>query len=316
METVFKTFSDQTTELGKKAYKAAQRCVTFKDVIGAWKDMLSTGWMQSYQHVFGELSDAMALFSGLCEKAGEMLGKLGEIRNGILAGWSVSGGRNALWGALFGELETPDGEVLFKGAYGFLDALRDIGEAIRQAFWDFVSEFIDPANKSLFNSDKEGQGMAFLSAKLTDLTQKFQTFTSKIKDFLFTAGEGETETRFERIKNAAKAVFAVITLVVDIIKGIGGFISNIMTQLHPAFYAVESLLNYLLQLFTGKVVNGVKQNAIGNFFSTLSEILKPFTTIINIVVRALASFIAQIATMASKSGVLQTIGNVFKYLST
>ena len=312
MEAVFKEFGDQSTELGKKAYKAAQRCVTFSDVINAWKDMLSTGWMQTYQNIFGKLSDAMALFSGLCDKAGESLGKLGEIRNGILESWNSVGGRNALWGGLFGEMETPDGEVLFAGAYGLLDALRDIGEAIRQAFWDFVGEFIDPASKSLFESDKEGQGMAFLSAKLTELTKNFQAFTAKIKDFLFTAGEGETETRFDRIKNAAKAVFAVFTLVFNVFKGIGQFVGELLTQLHPAIYAIESLVDGLLTMFTGKVVNGAKNNTIGNFFHTLAEILKPVTTVINVVIKALASFIYQIVDMASKSGILKTLGDVLK----
>lgn len=315
MEAVFKTFGDNTQGIGEKAYKAAQRCVTLSDVLNAWKDMLSTGWMKSYEHVFGQLSDAMGLFSGLCNKVSEDLAKLVNIRNGILEHWSLGGGRNALWGALFGELETPDGEKLFKGAYGFLDALRDIGEAIRQAFWDFVGEFIDPANKSLFNSDKEGQGIAFLSAKLTDLTMKFQEFTGKIKDFLFTADDDSTETRMDRIKNVAKAVFSAITLVVNVISGIGGFIGKILQQLHPAISAVEQLIDFIAQMFTGAVVKGAKSNAIGNFFTTLAEILRPVTTVINFVVRALASLIANIIATAKNSGVLTTLGNIFKYLS-
>lgn len=315
METVFKVFADNTKGIGLEAYKAAQRCVTLTDVFNAWKDMLSTGWMKSYEHVFGKLNDAMGLFSGLCNKVSEDLGKLVEIRNGILEKWSLGGGRNALWGALFGELETPDGETLFKGAYGFLDALRDIGNAIREAFFDFVGEFIDPASKSLFNQDKEGQGIAFLSAKLTDLTMKFQEFTGKIKDFLFTANEGETETRMDRIKNVAKAVFSVITLVVNVISGIGQFAGKIIAQLHPAISAVEQLVSWIAQLITGKVAKGVKQNAIGNFFSTLAEVMRPITTVINVAVRALVSLIAQIITIANKSGILQTLGSVFKYLS-
>lgn len=315
METVFKTFGDNTKGIGEKAYKAAQRCVTMTDVLNAWKDMLSTGWMKSYEHVFGQLTDAMGLFSGLCNKVGDDLGKLVEIRNGILERWSLNGGRKSLFGALFGELETPDGETLFKGAYGFLDALRDIGESIREAFWDFIGEFIDPAQKSLFNSDKEGQGMAFLAAGLTNLTQKFQEFTGKIKTFLFTAGEGETETRIDRIKHIVQAIFSAIMLVVNIVKGIGQFGAELLHQLHPAIYAVESLIDGILQMFTGAVVKGAKNNTIGNFFHRLAEILKPVTTVINVVVRALASLIAQLIVTVKKSGIIQTLSGVFQQLS-
>lgn len=316
MEAVFKTFADNTKGVGKEAYKAAQRCVTLTDVLNAWKDMISTGWMKSYELLFGKLSDAMGLFSGLCNKASEELDKLISIRNGILEGWATNGGRNSLFGALFGELETPDGEILFKGAYGFLDALRDVGEAIREAFWDFVGEFINPANKSLFNQDKEGYGMAFLSAKLAELSQRFQNFTGKIKDFLFTANEGETETRFDRIKNVAKAIFSVVTLVVNVISGIASFAGKIISQLHPAISAVEQLISWLAQMFTGQVVAGAKSNAIGNFFSTLAEILRPVTTIINVAVRAIVNLVASLITTAKQSGLLQTLGSIFKYLST
>ena len=315
METVFKTFGDGTTDIGKKAYAAAQRCVTFTDVLNAWKDMLSTGWMKSYEYVFGQLSDAMALFSGLCDKVSNSLSALVELRNGILERWNIGGGRNSLWGALFGELETPDGETLFKDAYGLLDLMQSIGDAIYDAFWDFVGRFINPENKDLFDADREGYGMNFLAAGLTTLTKKFQEFTNKIEDFLFKADPGETTTRFDRLRHVAETIYAVITLVVDVIRGIGQFAGEIIGQLYPAIHAVELLIDMLLQMFTGTVANGVKKNTIGNFFHRLAELLRPVTTVINIVVQALAALIAKVVVMLQQSGLINMIGDALKYVS-
>ena len=315
MEIVFKTFADNTKGIGKEAYKAAQRCTTLTDAFNAWKDMLSTGWMKSYEHIFGKLSDAMALFSGLCNKVSDSLSKLVDIRNGILEGWNLSGGRNALWGALFGELESPDGETLFKGAYGLLDMVTDIGNAIREAFWEFIGLFVDPLNQELYSKDKEGSGIAFLSAGLTVLTEKVQNFTKKIKDFLFKAEPGETETRFDRIKHVAQAVFAAITLIVDVIRGAGQFVGEIIKQLRPAIVAVEQLIDGLLQMFTGDVAKGVKNNTVGKFFHGLAELLRPVTTVINVVVRALAAMIAKFIVMMRQSGLLNVLGSALKYIS-
>ena len=313
METVFKTFADRENGIGKEAYKAAQRCFTLKDAIGAWQDMISTGWMKTYEHIFGKATEAMELFSGLCLKAGDALGKFGEIRNGVLEGWKGSGGRNALWGALFGEIETPDGEVLFKGAYGLLDALKDIGQAIKDAFFDFIGNFVDPANKALFEEDKEGRGIAFISAKITILTKQFQEFTGKIRDFLHSTDESG-ESRIDRIKAIAQAVLAAITFVIDVIKGAFGFVREIGSQLSPAFSAIGGLVSSLLQLFTGDVVAGAKKNVVGNFFKGLAETLKPVTTIISITTRLLAGLTVKFIALLKQSGLFQLLGQAIQFV--
>lgn len=314
METVFKTFADNEKGIGKEAYKAAQRCFTLNDAIGAWKDMLSTGWMTTYEHIFGKAGEAMALFSGLCNKVSESLATLVDFRNDIFGKWKANGGRDSLWGALFGELKTPDDETLFAGAYGLLDAIRDIGNAIHEAVFDFIGNFIDPINKGLFEADKESYGTSFIAAGIANLTQKIQEFTNTIQTFLHSTGEGQTESRLDRIKNVAMGVFSVVTLIVDIIKGIGSFVGEILGQLSPAFSFIGQLLSYLSKLFTGKVAEGVRNNTIGNFFHNLAEALKPFTAIINLAVGVLAKFIARIASWLAQSGLLKTLGTIIQYV--
>ena len=314
MEKVFKTFGDNTKGIGQTAYKAAQRCLTLNDAVGAWKDMLSTKWLQSYQLVFGKLTDAMGLFSGLCDKFGGTLEKLADIRNGILSSWNANGGRDSLWGALVGELETPDGDTLFAGAYGLLDAIQDLGDAITDAFWNFVGRFVGEYNQDWFAESDENK-MAFLGSKLNELTKSFQDFTNSINGFLNKAAPGETETRMDKIGHVAEAIFAVIKMVVDIAKGIGQFVGEIITQLGPSIHVIENLISWICQLFTGAVADGAKKNVVGNFFHGLAETLRPLTTAVNFIIVGVAKLIALIANGIHQSGALEKIGVAFKVIT-
>lgn len=306
MEKVFKTFADNTKGIGREAYMAAQRCVTLSDALNAIKDMLSTGWMKSYQLVFGRLSDAMDLFSGLCNKASAALEDFIATRNGILEHWNVGGGRDSLWATLVGEIETPDGKTLFRGAYGLLDLLVDVSEMVKGAFRDFVRLFVREENLAIYDSNPDYL-FSFLGTAVADFTQKVQSFMDSIGTFLHEVPEGAMESRFDRIKHVIETVYAAIVLVVDVGRGIARFVGEILGQLTPAFDAVQGLITYLATLFTGKVAEGAKKNVIGNFFHNLAEMLRPVTTVINIFVTVLARAIAAVAGFIHQTGLLPAL---------
>ena len=303
MENVFKVFSDNTKGIGKEAYQAAQRCVTLSDAINAIKDMLSTGWMQTYQHIFGKLSDAMNLFSGLCIKASDALAQFVELRNGILEQWSHTG-RDSLWGALVGEIESPDGATLFKGAYGLLDLVVDLGDQIRNAFVDFVLKFADPNNRELYKENPEKM-YAFLAAGLTTVTDKFRDFTTQMGHFFNDIPVGQTESRIDQVRHIVEAVYATVLLVTNVIGGIGRFVGEVLGQLKPTGDAVLYLIGYISQLFTGQVVKDAKKNTIGGFFHSLAESLRPLTSIINLVIPVIANLIGKVMELLNATGLLQ-----------
>lgn len=313
MEKVFKTFADNTKGIGAEAYKAAQRCVTLKDALNAIKDMLSTGWMKSYQLVFGRLSEAMDLFSGLCNKASAALQDFIDTRNGILEHWNVGGGRDSLWAMLVGEIETPDGKTLFRGAYGLLDLVVDVSDMVKEAFRSFVRMFIREENLAIYDSNPDYM-FAYLGSVLSEFTGNVQKFMDSIGTFLHEVPEGAMETRFEQIKHVVEAVYAAIMWVFNLGHGIVQFIGQILGQLTPAFDAVQWLLTYLAQLFTGDVVKGAKENVIGKFFKNLAELLRPVTTVINVVVVVLTRLIAAVVGFVHQTGLLpallQTLSNI------
>ena len=313
MMQVFKTFADSSQGIGEAAYKAAQRCTTFNDALGAWKDMLSTGWMQSYEHVFGKLSQAMDLFSGICNKVSEQLAKFIELRNGLLKHWNIGGGRDSLWSALVGEFETPDGKTMFAGAYGILDTFKDLSDSFYEAFSNFAIRFANDNQKELFKSDPE-YIFAFLGGKLRQFTRSIQEFAQSVGDFLHSAPEGATMTRLEMITKVVESIFAAISLVWQGLRGISALVGDVLKQLRPTFDAILELFTYFASVFTNDIETITKKNSIGVFFQSLLSVIRPATRVINFLAQTIAALITGIVELARQTGIFKIIGDAFQAL--
>lgn len=337
LNNVMAKYQDTNTEFGLEAYKAAQRCTTFTDALNAWKDAASTGWMTTYRTVFGDLSEAMALFSGVCNKVGESLTSLAETRNKILNGWKELGGRDSLMGLLFGEIEdvdNPDGEPLFKGAYGILDIFTQAGNMVSDGWWNMVKNLIpkneqqmlvDEVNKNIeaLNRQLVAQGQGELQIQepfknfdelwnsefakgtglregaagggLNEATQNVQKFIESVHEWFNTVDEGSGTTRLEKIQSIINAIVNTISFGFDIIGGLIDFIGVIGEQLTPSIDAIGTLFSGI----AGGIENGEQAAREGGtikaFFTTLGEIIQPVTGAVNGIVTAIVRLITALA---------------------
>lgn len=76
--------TDSTYELGEKAFRAAQEAKTFEEAINATKDAVSTGWMNTWEIVFGDYEQAKKIWTGLAEELYEVFASGAERRNELL----------------------------------------------------------------------------------------------------------------------------------------------------------------------------------------------------------------------------------------
>lgn len=309
MEQVFKTFGDNENGIGKEAYIAAQRCVTLKDALNAIKDMLSTGWMQTYEHVFGRLSDAMNLFSGLCIKAEEALEKFVKFRNGVLERWNTGGGRDSLWSAIVGEIETPDSGTLFKGAFGLLDAITSVGDLISNAFRGFIRNFIDPFDLEDYDNRPEKM-IEWLAGLMITMTNKVRNFIQGIRDFFETIPEGATESRFVQIQHVVEAIFSAVLLISNVFGSIVKYVFTLVSYLQPTIDSVVLLISVLSQMFSKAVADAVKADTLGSFFQNLARILKPVANVINTVVGLIINLTITIIKFLDRINLLGSIGAI------
>lgn len=65
-----KQYSDETTEIGKKAYASAQDVKSYSQLIDTLKESVGSGWAQTYELIFGNLEEAKVLWTGVSDEIG------------------------------------------------------------------------------------------------------------------------------------------------------------------------------------------------------------------------------------------------------
>ena len=83
--------ADQYDEVTVKAFKAAQEAKSFSDVVDATKDAVSSGWMETFDILFGNYEEAKGFWSDLAEEfwgifAGGLKGRNNWLKNAFDSG--------------------------------------------------------------------------------------------------------------------------------------------------------------------------------------------------------------------------------------
>ena len=76
--------SDKYSELGVKAFASAQEAKTFTEAIEATKDAVSTGWMKTFEIIFGNYEEAKKTWTSLANWLWDIFASGGDVRNAIL----------------------------------------------------------------------------------------------------------------------------------------------------------------------------------------------------------------------------------------
>ncbi len=86
-------YTDETTELGRKAYAAASEFKTFSQMWDAWKESAQSGWASIWQNVFGDFDEAKQLWGWVNSLIGDYIVEIYKSKNATLAAWKEGGGR-------------------------------------------------------------------------------------------------------------------------------------------------------------------------------------------------------------------------------
>lgn len=186
---------DQVDAFGLKAFRSAQEAKTFGDAIDSTKDAVSTGWMNTFEILFGNYEEARVLWTDLANAMYDVFASGAEARNELLQGWKDLGGRDMLiegfwnsWYAFFGDGE----EVL-----GILGAIK---EAFSEIFPPMTSE------------------------RLLQITEKFRDLTEKFK----MSDEAATN-----LKNTFKGFFAALDIGRQGLKALGEIFTHLLQKILP-----------------------------------------------------------------------------------
>lgn len=84
MMDVFKQYGDQETEIGKKAWAAAQEVKTFSMMLETLRAQAGTGWKDTWAILFGDLEQSKRVWTGLTNFIGYFVNAIDNWRNRIL----------------------------------------------------------------------------------------------------------------------------------------------------------------------------------------------------------------------------------------
>ncbi len=85
---------DSVDQFGLKAFKAAQEARTWGDAVDSVKDAVSTGWMSTFEIIFGNQKEATKLWTDLANAMYEAFASGAEGRNELLTQWKKFSGRD------------------------------------------------------------------------------------------------------------------------------------------------------------------------------------------------------------------------------
>lgn len=145
-----------------KAAKAAQEAKTFGEAIDATKDAVSSGWMKSFELIFGNYEEAKVLWTDLANSLWDVFASGAEARNEMLTGALTSG-----WSQFLKE-GIPD-------AVEFKQAIVDTALAHGVALNDIIQnseKFEDSLKEGWLTADTLAESIAALTAKTAGLSDK------------------------------------------------------------------------------------------------------------------------------------------------
>lgn len=81
-----KDYADSTTEIGAKAFAAAQDVTKFTQMMDVLKETAQSGWARTWEIIFGDINQAKAIFTPLTDFFSKLISKMSDFRNNLLEG--------------------------------------------------------------------------------------------------------------------------------------------------------------------------------------------------------------------------------------
>lgn len=267
---------DTVLALGSKAFKAAQVAKTFTDAIDATKDAVSTGWMQSFEIIFGSYEESSKLWTDLANTLWDVFASGAEARNELLTEWKELGGRDSAIAVV---------SNLFEGLSSILGHVKEA----------FSTIFPPMTSQRLFD----------LTKGVENVTEAFMKFWAPL--------EGEENEAFNRLGapiGRLTRTFEGLFSVVDIVKTV---LSSLFKSFSSGASSVFTLQNLVLGFLGYTAQIGDRLTAIGR---AVHEFFDEWDSYSDDVASVISPFGRLQRTFAGVAAVVSIIRNAFRSLIT
>ena len=274
-----KNLADDITDLGIRAFAAAQEAKTFNEAIGSVGDAASTVWMNVFETIFGNYEQAKKLWTGLANDLYDLFVEPIYAVSDLIDKWADLGGRDIL----FGREEDENGVVTRIGAFDILlGTILDVNTALRDGFLETIGYSDDTLEDFTRNTLIKLSNKVLDIAKkfkkwvgnVEDLTEKFKNFFGFFKDIIdsidiFNQKSEDSFNLIGLIKQRFEDTFGRVENVLQRVKSIIGYIKDGFVEFFKALkFNGTSIMNF-----------GDTAENLGEIGNDLAKALSPITLI-------------------------------------
>lgn len=270
-------YADETTEFGQAAFEAATKVNTFHKMMTVLKEQVSTGWLKTFELLFGELEEATEFWSGINSAVGGFLKTVADTRNGILELWKAAGAHQDIIDGLKNIWTI----VQSIGHYIGLALETIFGHRYLQNFDDVRSFFEDRENfkGNLIIIKKLSSFLIVTAAKFKELTDTWTTFFDYMNN-----DDLRARHFLEEIYQCAQAIIIPLRVVFRVVTGLASKWIPIIAQL--AAVAVRLFIHLFSKIGYILTEGGLQEklyaladfvvNVLGGSFSAALDQIKAF----------------------------------------
>lgn len=244
-------YTDETTEIGQKAYEAATKVRTFSKLMETLKEAVGSGWAMTSEYIIGDFDQATELWTKVNDKLSATINKISDARNSLLKAWNqglLGEDTNTvgMWNAVDQVWTTMTGrEAVLKGLAKILGEIETISGRIGTAF-----------------------GKVFEKLTANDLIQASYGFLNFAKSLRL------SNEQLAWIEKGFTGIFSVL-------KRLGSIAKEVLGSLSPLLKLASYLGNELLEAFGklgDKLVEFSKWDSYTDFFAAFESGLDTVVT--------------------------------------
>ena len=271
--------SDSTYELGRKSFQAGQEAKTFGEAISATTDAVSTGWMKTFELIFGDYQEAKKLWTNLANIMYEIFAASGDVRNELFGDWRAGGGRKTLIEGINNAME-----AAIRLVKPFKDAFRDIfpaktGEDLLKAT-DRFKALMKALQLSTKNMTNIRRAMRGVFSVLNLGIKAFKACASAIWDGLAPALNLANNGFLDMIGYLGDLLYVIADVIAEnvdftgVLKNVGKFVGNL-------FVIFGKLIDRIKESSVAKVGWILIQNVFDKAVESAGKLLRYVSEIVN-----------------------------------
>ena len=284
---------DKVDSFGLKAFKAAQEARTWGDAVDSVKDAVSTGWMNTFELIFGNQEEATQLWTDLANAMYDVFAGGAEARNEMLKEWKESGGR----------------DDLIQSFWNIWDAVSKVTGSIKEAFGEIFAPMT--------------------SGKLLSMTENLKNFTESLIVSDETANKLKRTFKgvfavFDIFKKVLGTVGDAIAKLLgsDGLKDLGNTLLDSAASLGDFLVSLnESFSTDGITGMFDKIVTGISDlfsgvlNSAGGFSGAFGTIGSSISSVLGFIWNSFKTVFAWFKENISLKGILGTVAAAFSALT-